>query len=266
MKRILFPSALLALPALLPMASAQLILTEIQSNQSASNSGDYWELTNAGSSAINIGGYRWTDYTGGNTFETAIAIPEGTSIGAGESIIFTHASEANFRTWWGSSLAAGTRIFPTPVGDPGLGSADGITLYNSAGTAVIQFSYAAGGFTRLDGSASIGGHAGPSARPAGATAINHSALVWVSSTGTASPRYTAADGTTQGTFTAATGADLGSPGYSGAGGGGPTFSLSVSVTPSAFSESAANPAASGTVTRTGDLTSALVVTLASSDT
>ena len=42
--------------------------------------------------------------------------------------------------------------------------------------------------------------------------------------------------------------------------------LSVNVTPTAFSESAANPAASGTVTRTGDLGSALVVTLACGDT
>lgn len=42
--------------------------------------------------------------------------------------------------------------------------------------------------------------------------------------------------------------------------------LSVSVSPSTFSESATNPAATGTVTRTGDTSSALTVNLASSDT
>jgi hypothetical protein len=41
--------------------------------------------------------------------------------------------------------------------------------------------------------------------------------------------------------------------------------LSVNVTPAVFSESATNPAASGTVTRTGDLTNALTVNLSSSD-
>jgi hypothetical protein len=42
--------------------------------------------------------------------------------------------------------------------------------------------------------------------------------------------------------------------------------LSVSVSPTSFSESAGNPAAIGTITRTGDLGSALIVTLGSSDT
>lgn len=250
------------------MADAQLIITEIQSNQNASNKGDYWELTNAGTSPVNIGNYRWTDFDVANSFNTGdwIEIPAGTTLAAGESVIFTHATESAFRDWWGASMPAATKVFPTPLGNPGLGSGDGIRLYNAGGTLVTQLSYAQNGFTRLDGSGSLGGHAGPSARPNGATSLNYTALVWVASTGTTSPRYTVADGTTQGTFKATgTSLDLGSPGYSGAGGSGPSFSLSVSVTPSTFSESAANPAATGTVTRNGDLSAALVVTLASSD-
>lgn len=42
--------------------------------------------------------------------------------------------------------------------------------------------------------------------------------------------------------------------------------LSLSITPASFSESSGNPAASGTVSRTGDLSNPLTVTLTSSDT
>lgn len=261
-----FLPSLITLGALALPLHAQLLLTELNSNGSV---GDFWELTNVGASSVSIGDYRWTDFTGGNTFTTGDSnpVPSGTTIASGESVIFTLASEAEFRTWWGTGLPATVKVFASATGNPGLGSADGVTLYNNSGSTVFGFSYAANGFTRLGGGGSLGGHAGPSARPTGTTVPNGTSLVWVAASGSSSPQYTSADGTTQGTFAPATGADnKGSPGYSGFGATPPSVSLSVNVTLSTFSENAANPASVGTVTRTGATTSALVVNLSSSDT
>ncbi len=254
---LIFSAAFLSLP----IADAQLLLTEIHSSPSASGVDDYWEITNTGEGAINLSGYRWTDSAGTFAASSAWALPEGTSIAVGESIIFTKTASATaFRTWWGSKLSAGVQVFAVST-SPGLGSNDGAQLFDSAGTRVINFSYAANGFTRTDNSASAGGHAGVSA---GGTASQ--AAVWASASGSASPRYTFADGVNLGTFVSATSAsDMGSPGFSGFGVAPPSISLAVSATPQNFTESASNPAATGTVTRDPVSAEALVVQLFSSD-
>ena len=231
---------------------AQLILTEIQSDGLA----DFWELTNVGASAVNIGGYKWTD--GARRTTGAVAIPAGATIASGESVIFTGAAAATFRTQWG--ISEGVQVF-TGISVPGLGSSDGITLFDAADAEVLFLSYGAGGFTRSNGSASAGGHAGLSA--GGATA---QALIWDPAFGTTTPRYTFADGTALGTFTAPGGStNKGSPGYSGFGALAPAITLSVSAAPASFSESAANPASVGTVSRAVGTASDLVVSLSSSD-
>ncbi|MCX6840025.1 MAG: lamin tail domain-containing protein [Verrucomicrobia bacterium] len=232
-------------------APGDLVITEIQSDGAV----DFWELTNVSASSIDLSNYKWTDNARSAT--GAIAIPLGTSIAAGESVIFTGQAAATYRTFWG--IASTVQVI-TGTGVPGLGSADAITLYDASNTEVCYLSYAANGFTRSNGSAAAGGHAGISA--GGATA---QALIWDSSFGTTTPRYTFADGTTKGTFAGTTTTNKGSPGYSGFGASAPAVVLSVIVTPSTFSESASNPAGAGTVTRTGATTSALVVNLSSSD-
>jgi hypothetical protein len=240
-------------------ASAQLMLTEIQSSQAAAGMDDYWELTNFGESPVDISGYRWHD--SGRNFEAAAgsALPSGTLIAPGESVIFSRViPAATFRTWWG--IDESVKVFQWAEA-PGLGQNDAITLFDSAGNELFFFSYAANGFTRADGTAATGNHAGLSAGGAAAT----QALVWLPASGLDSPRYTFADGTNHGSFQAATGADLGSPGFAGA----PpaiTLALGLSATPAIFSESAAIPAATGTVTRTGSTATELVVELFSNDT
>lgn len=238
----------------------RLLLTELQSNQSATamaGAEDYWELTNVGTAAVDLTGYKWGDSPMTSpTHAEIVSIPAGTSIAAGESIIFTSATAANFRTWWG--LAPTVKVISTTA--PGLGKADGIRLYNPSGTQVFFFSYAVGGFKMPNGNSSVGDHAGISA---GGT-LAAQALVWDPASSFEDPRYTFADGTTLGTFTAAFGSDVGSPGKTVAGSG-PTIELALSVTPAIFAENAANPAAVGTVTRTGSTTNALVVTLSSAD-
>jgi hypothetical protein len=240
-------------------ASAQLLLTEVQSNQAAGSVDDYWELTNFGPDEVDLEGYTWDDDRANRTIALAWALPAGTKIAPGESVIFTrNVTPAAFRAWWGpANVPTSVQIFNS-VGSPGLGTADQINLWDKDGNLVFNFSYAAGGFTRSDGTGSTGGHAGLSA--GGPT--NTRAAIWDPAFGIVTPRYTFADGTTLRTFaSAANAADIGSPGRSGL----PTFNLSLSITPDTFSESAANPAATGTVTRDGSTVLPVVVSLSSSD-
>ncbi len=244
-------------PTLLALASAstlnaQLLLTEINSD----GIGDFWELTNVGASSVDLSNYKWDDESRNASDPAAVTIPAGTSIASGESIIFTVTAAATFRTNWG--IASTVQVI---TGGPGLGGSDGVALFNNSGTELFYLSYGAGGFTRSDGSLSVGPQAGLSAG-----GIAAQSMIWDPSFGTSTPRYTFASGTNLGSFAAAANsANKGSPGYSGFGVAPPTVTLTVSTTVSSFSESAANPASIGTVTRTGATTAALVVNLSSSD-
>lgn len=258
-----FPLAVV-LPGLATLASpcafaGSLLITEIQSNQAASGVSDFWELTNVGTIAIALDGYRWDDDSANPNDAAAVTIPAGTSIAPGESVIFTSVAAESFRTWW--NISSTVQVISATA--PGLGGGDAVYLFDAGGVEVTHLSYAAGGFTKSDGNGSAGGHAGLSAGGSSAT----QALVWDPSFGTVTPRYTYASGSSLGTFASALNAgDIGSPGYNGFDSDGPSFALTVDVVPSSFSESAANPAATATVTRTGSTASSLVVNLSSSDT
>ncbi len=73
--------------ALLPLAaSANLVITEVMPSSRHSNNsvdGDWWELTNKGASAVNLGSYSWDDSSnlaGQQTFPAY-------TIQAGETVI-----------------------------------------------------------------------------------------------------------------------------------------------------------------------------------
>lgn len=207
---------------------AQLLVTEIQSNQSSTalnGAGDYWELTNFGSTAVSLGNYKWGDE---GRLSTAVTIPAGTSIAAGESIIFTNATAAAFRAWWG--LTASVQVIGG--GGPMLGSGDAISFFNSSDSEVFYFSYKAGGFIQSNGAVANGGHAGPSA---GAGQV-WQALIWDPTFGTSSPRYTFATGGNFSTFKAVTGNDLGSPGVVGTAGIPPVVDFTADKNSALFGE------------------------------
>jgi uncharacterized protein YjiK len=231
---------------------AGLLITEINSNGSG---GDFWELTNTGASPVVLDGYQWNDSARSTT--GAVTIPAGTTIAVGESVVFAVSGTAEaFRAAWG--IPASVKVIST---GPGLGQNDAITLFDSSGTEVLYLSYELNGFTRSDGSGAAGGHAGASA--GGTAAVS---MVWDPGFGTASPRYTAATAGSLGCFTHTTApATIGSPGVSGFGGEAPSITLSLSADPASFSESAGNPASTGTVTRSGATTTELIVSLSSSD-
>lgn len=199
--------AALALAAAYPAQALDLLITEINSNASL---GDFWELTNFGSTAINLFNgstpWSWDD----NSFTAgSVTLPLGLSIAPGESMVFLadQTNTANFRSGW--ALSASVQIIPDTTGT-GLGSGDAVTLYDGAGQAVAALNYAAGGFTRANGSASVGGHAGLSAGGSG----NTQSAIWDPTSGTtpATARYTFADGTNYGTYDAPGSTGFGSPG------------------------------------------------------
>jgi uncharacterized protein YjiK len=229
--------------ALAPVEIPQLIVTEINSNATG---GDFWELTNVGVTTQDIGNWKWDDDSANPNDPAAVTIPSGTMIAPGESIVLTTAADAAaFRAVW--SIAPTVQVIATPTG-PSFGQGDQVHLFNTTGATVTSFSYAASGFTKSDGSAAAGGHAGASA---GGTATQSAVIDPAFGFGS-TRRFMAVTGT---------------PGTSGLSfGGGPSITLSLNFTPSTFSESATNPASTGTVSRATSGTSDLVVNLSSSDT
>ena len=102
---------------------------------------DWFELTNSGSSAIDITGWKMDDNS--NAFATAVALHGVTSIAPGESVIFIEtatvgdlaAKTATFlNTWFGSAPPAGLRIGGYTGSGVGLSTAgDAVNIYNAAG-------------------------------------------------------------------------------------------------------------------------------------
>lgn len=96
----------------LALVPAQLAITEVMSSASTNHSlgvpqgPDFWELTNFGTNAIDLTGYRWNDNAGG--LAGADATPfQGLVIGPGEVILFVQnnvteiSTPEQFRAWWG---------------------------------------------------------------------------------------------------------------------------------------------------------------------
>lgn len=178
-----------------------LLITEVQSNQAQSGRADYFELTNFGDSAVDLSNWAWDD----DSRTPTVAIPAGTMIAPGESVIFTELDAATFRTWWG--IAPTVQVITNPTA-PGLGQNDAIAVFDASGVERAFFSYAALGFTRADGTPSTGGHAGASA---GGT--NTVAVVWDPTSSFEAPRYRAAVAGQVGSFASVENAgDVGSPG------------------------------------------------------
>lgn len=120
-------------------ASAQLSTLRIteamsQSGTAPTFTSDWWEVTNFGTSAVDITGWKFDDssFAIGN----AVALNGVSSIGAGESVVFIETAAPltdipNFRAFWGGSAATAAIGSYTGSG-VGLSSAgDGIVLFNS---------------------------------------------------------------------------------------------------------------------------------------
>ncbi len=185
---------------------AQILITELNSNAPG---GDFWEITNFGSTPFDLftGTSTWSWDDDSENAET-VTIPLGTSIAAGQSLVLLAggADETTFRQTW--ALDASVPIVSAT--GPGLGQGDGVFLYDGSNALVLSLTYAEGGFTKSDGTASTGGHAGISAGGSNAG----QSLVFDPNFGTtpATARYAPAVAGDFGSVNAQSGSGVGSPG------------------------------------------------------
>jgi hypothetical protein len=138
--------AFAVLSTMTAQANAAILITEVAPWAStAANSpyaSDWFELTNTGSSAVSISGWKMDDNS--NSFASAVSLTGVSSIGAGESVIFTEKATTNFlSTWFGASVPAGLQIGNYTGSGVGL-SADGdaVNIYNAAGILQANVTFA----------------------------------------------------------------------------------------------------------------------------
>jgi hypothetical protein len=207
-------AALLAVAAISgPVSSARatVLITEVNSNGAG---GDFFELYNYGASAIDLGGYLWTDnsapaYNGANTYTLSTY-----SLAPGAAVVIVAdagqggAGNAAFATSWGSPLTTSAMggfsgpIPPNPaLTGRGFGQNDSVLLWDPTGNFVSGVNYgtsnltvtSVGGtstlapFNRVGGGTSAGGHAGVAG---GGTALQ--SLIWDPTSSVGSPLYTSA--------------------------------------------------------------------------
>ena len=135
-----------ALVAISSSASASLRITEVMSSSAGGGSptGDFLEITNYGSSAISMSGWKMDD----NSFDItkAVALNGITSIGAGESVIFIEsvagAAVNSFKTFWGG--LTGVQVGYYSGSGTGLSSGgDGVILFNAAAAEATRVTFGA---------------------------------------------------------------------------------------------------------------------------
>ncbi|MGI9177634.1 MAG: lamin tail domain-containing protein [Pirellulales bacterium] len=116
-------------------------ITEAMSSSGVGGTGDWWEVTNYGSSAVDITGWKFDDSS--FLFANSVALNGITTVNAGESVAFLETTTldsgtvatvlASFRTFWGGSGTSAQVGYYSGSGI-GLSSAgDGIVLYNGTG-------------------------------------------------------------------------------------------------------------------------------------
>jgi MYXO-CTERM domain-containing protein len=160
MKSLLAAAACSAIVA--SSAHANLRITEVMSS---SNGGglptpDWFEITNYGSTAVDLTGWRMDD--GSVNFGVSVALNGITSIAAGQSIVFIESAAGAglpaFNTFWGLS---GVSVGYYSGSGVGLSSGgDGVSLFDSLGTLItsVTFGVATSGssfFYGYDGAGAI---------------------------------------------------------------------------------------------------------------
>lgn len=131
--RSVIPAALVAFAC--ATVHGQIRITEFM--HSGSN-GEFVELTNLGGTAVDMTGWSFDD---SSRVAGSFSLSAFGSVAAGESIIFTEAVEATFRTAWG--LAPGGKIIGGS--NQGLsGTADEINIYDASNSLVDRLTYTAG--------------------------------------------------------------------------------------------------------------------------
>jgi hypothetical protein len=124
------------------IAAAQVHITEAMSSSGSGGTDDWIEITNYGSSAISIAGWRFDDSS--FSFGASQALSGITTIGAGESVIFIEsaggANIASFRNFWGG--LSGVQVGYYSGSGLGLSSSgDGAIIFTGTGSEVSRVSF-----------------------------------------------------------------------------------------------------------------------------
>ena len=144
--------SLLVLLAAPTHAAGIIRITEVMSNSLATTTagsiyaGDWFEITNYGDAAVDITGWKMDDNS--HAFATTVALNGITSVGIGESVMFTESANAggvhvaDFKTFWG--LGAGVKVGSYTGSGVGLsGSGDGVSVWTSSGTEINRVNFGA---------------------------------------------------------------------------------------------------------------------------
>jgi len=133
---------------------SQVKITEVMSSSGTGGTGDWIEVTNLGSTAVDITGWKIDDNT--YNFTAAVELAGVTSIPAGKSIVFIEVPLTStptidiptFKSFWGSSMNTISVGSYTGSGVGFSSTADGVVLFNALGveiTSRVSFSAATAG-------------------------------------------------------------------------------------------------------------------------
>lgn len=144
--------SLLVLLAAPTHAAGIIRITEVMSNSTATTTagsiyaGDWFEITNYGDAAVDITGWKMDDNS--HASATALALNGITSVGIGESVMFTESANAggvhvaDFKTFWG--LGASVQVGSYTGSGAGLSSGgDGVSVWTSSGTEINRVNFGA---------------------------------------------------------------------------------------------------------------------------
>ncbi len=131
-------AAVLLIPSADLFAQGSIRLTEVMSSSGVGGTADWWEITNYGTSSVDISGWKMDDNS--FAFANSVALAGVTSIAPGESALFVESAAPltdipNFRAFWTGTAGSSVQIGSYTGSGVGLSSAgDGLVLFNATGT------------------------------------------------------------------------------------------------------------------------------------
>jgi hypothetical protein len=123
-----------------PLPTNQLEITEVMCAPAINPQFAWWELTNRGTNAVELHGFRHSD---GNLWQEARIVTQEITLCSGESLIMVDSmTREQFFQWWGAAnLPPNLQVIT--YGGYGLDSwSDQLTVWSAAGTSLSSISYA----------------------------------------------------------------------------------------------------------------------------
>jgi hypothetical protein len=166
-KTALYAAAILTSAVTAVPVNAAIIISEVAPWSSGNSplGKDWFELTNTGSSAVNISGWKMDDNS--NSFGSSVALNNITSIGAGQSVVFVETAsdldlDAFKSLWFGSSVPAGFAIGRYNGSGVGLGTGgDAVNIFDASGNLQTGVTFGASpagpSFPTFDNAAGLSG-------------------------------------------------------------------------------------------------------------